>query len=363
MSENSSEKWPVKGWKPLDDYSIGAKEGERSSNGPLKGWRSIDDVGQVVIEPGKEKSGSTERKLAAKPTIIGINEKPHYSSIPREAFSQLSLPEDIESIEIESLNANSEGIAVRRAGEMGLSNCQDCFAVKVNHNTGERSVVVCDGVGNTIAGAEAAAIVAATLVKDINTPPEEIAPVIHLDEEKAKELLPPFLPDDTKEYLFRKHQSSGVWGSTTAAAVLIKEDRLIYRMIGDGGIIVIRSQKDPRRLEEAKVVFSNFNFAERAPAQLACTTDGAWELRRGEKKGAVQVEKGDVVLVFTDGFLKQEEFKGLSLEQLSERLVSDISWSRLIRTSKASWPEILANDLFEIGAPGEDDATLAVIVV
>jgi len=329
---NESSEGPVIGWRPLNVETA-------------KGFPSGSGVKEGDFSSNKEDDEGT---LSAEATIIGLGEQPRCE---RSQESGL--------LNLEILNANSAGIAIRRMGEADLANCQDCFGVRASEK--ERIVVVADGVGSGLCSGAAAEIVSRNLAKNPDLIlPDGITEVIK--EEQARELVGQMGLGGLigLEEMLDKYRKTGSWGSTTMAEVVIEENQqLRFRKIGDCGIVVVR----PGKQGKAELLFEKFSEAKGAPAQLACTTEGSWELRGGEmENGEITVKKNDVVLVFTDGFLKQEGFKNKKENEITEELVSQIGKSWLFTTGKVNWPQILAEKLF-CGASGVDDTTLAVIVV
>jgi len=301
---NESSEGPVIGWRPLNVETA-------------KGFPSGSGVKEGDFSSNKEDDEGT---LSAEATIIGLGEQPR----------------------------------CERSQESG-----DCFGVRASEK--ERIVVVADGVGSGLCSGAAAEIVSRNLAKNPDLIlPDGITEVIK--EEQARELVGQMGLGGLigLEEMLDKYRKTGSWGSTTMAEVVIEENQqLRFRKIGDCGIVVVR----PGKQGKAELLFEKFSEAKGAPAQLACTTEGSWELRGGEmENGEITVKKNDVVLVFTDGFLKQEGFKNKKENEITEELVSQIGKSWLFTTGKVNWPQILAEKLF-CGASGVDDTTLAVIVV
>jgi len=344
---NEGGEWPVEGWEPLIDDDDNLGQGNSSQGSEREGKKPY----AKEILQGKG--------TYARPTLIGVKEKLRYLSFSRKGLPkevQDSLPRDIEVVRIESFDSPDSHIAVRRVGETGLEDCQDCFAVKVDANEGKRTVVVADGVGEGVAGGRAAEIVARELAENPDGSPDDWKKI---GPEEIREVLRGMeVSEDLRPSL--EQVAGEVLGASTAVVVSIEANQLSYRLIGDGGFIVVR----PDREGGAKVIERRIKEAERIPPQLCCTTEG-WKLRGEEEKGRFAVEEGDVVLMFTDGFLKQFEFSSLesSLEELEKTLVERIGRSSVMRTTTVAWAQMLADGFDFRKSVGRDDATLAVIVV
>jgi protein phosphatase PTC7 len=101
-------------------------------------------------------------------------------------------------------------------------------------------------------------------------------------------------PEVFLQYAYEKIHTQRIEGSSTACVLVLHDDHLSYANLGDSGFMVVRGNQVPFRSKEQT---HEFNF----PYQLGSKGRGEAETPRDAKTGAVPLQKGDVIVVGTDG--------------------------------------------------------------
>lgn len=294
------------------------------------------------MEPG-EKPGYSADFFNSKPVIINI-------------------PSRIETCQsTESFNSDQDGLACQRVGsvEGDLENCQDTFAVRKS-DAGVRAMAVTDGVGQTRFGGWGARVIAVGYAKDISTLLSRIEP---FDEQKAIEYInqeaAPFIRDAHLDMV-----KKGWIAAATLIAGEIEKQQLIWRKVGDTRLIIIRASKG----QPATLIEAHFQTPDRnSPDQISWDKQRqAWVLRGKQEEGTLNLQAGDVVIMFTDGLLKGGDFKGKSQEQIIDLVLKAVRQHVVFAAMTAYRARNISEAVLELGCPDgqpSDDVTVGVMVV
>lgn len=243
--------------------------------------------------------------------------------------------------------------AFRQAeAEIELKHCQDSLGVK--EEKGQLILRVADGVGEAVIS-QFAAFQLARYGLDSSE-----LPLIKLDLLKRQINSDPEILDILKEALITK-VSQGYIAASTLVEAAILEGKLIYRQLGDGGIIVIRLDKS--QIGKFEIILNTTYQAKpgEPPPQVSWRQESkdqnyASPVISGEvQTGNLQLQRGDVIIVATDGLLKIENFEERLKKLMTQRLVA--------KTSSVAFAGGINEGLMElVGENSADDAAAIVYV-
>jgi serine/threonine protein phosphatase PrpC len=260
---------------------------------------------------------------------------------------------------VEGMELKNPKLAFRRIGSDGLESCQDCWGLNTDDN-GKKTIAVADGVGQALCGGWAAQSALEMLCTDFNGSLDKIKPfnLNDFNQELDSHLSSSLIKD-----VWRQKIDQGQIAAATFAACQISEDSLSYRKLGDAGLAIFR----PTQPGQAEVVFASLGkAAEKTPDQVSWNQDkNQWQVKGAEETGNIEVQKGDVVLLFSDGLLKGGEFKGLSQEEIFMLLKQEVGKRLLTIKVKSFIPHIMAENLLDLGKADQplDDVVVGVIVI
>jgi hypothetical protein len=366
---------PVKKWTPIDvDKIIAEKKAEQKKqpgdqDQPLEDtvsevepWREFKDMtwGEWIgIKKENEESKDKQRYQqefeeakssrkqkgyfdANRPTVIGTEKYPERSETQ------------------EHLESSTHKIAIiRMVNEGELKHCQDCWGVR-KEPLDVRRMAVADGVGSAMISATASEIFCQTAVDGLDIDISKL-PKIN-KQELVDEVNQMERSDLLKEVLLEKIEVGNI-AATTLSAVEVQGDKLRYHQLGDSQIMVIR----PDGKGEGEIMFETdegkYNRGN-TPFQYSWSSkDNQWRQYGQEQRGAVDVQKGDIVVMFTDGIYTGN--RDQTREELHDQIRKQAGRTSLFATSKSLLAQILRDELADSANVGKvtDDVTLGVMVV
>jgi hypothetical protein len=308
---------PFDGWIPLDLPSGGPVDAEK----PVKGWERI-------------------RGYLA-PNIPGIH--------GTETITKVHL-------DVEFFDDRDSGIHVRRRGEMSLEGCQDCWGCNVA--TTDKTLVVTDGVGNSLCASWAAQEVADKVATDFDA---QIDDFKLFDEESLDAEIDQIEVNEYQKSAWKKFVDEGSIASTTMIAVNHENEKLRYRKVGDAGFILFHIQRKGVVGVEAR--FDALDAL--APSQLVWSkNENKWVLNGEEESGVIDVRTGDICISFCDGLLKTTMFKNLSREQIVATFQKLVTEKLVMASRKADISQNIADGLLD-NETGDvsDDVTVGVMML
>ncbi len=354
MSEN--QEGPVKGWKPIDPVDKNGETKEVNSAGNKSLEDSEPEVqpwdGEFIdmtwgeaagIEETSEKSDKKGKYFSAnRPTVIGVEKNPERSRT-REHFE----------------TSTHKMAVMRMVAEGELKYCQDCWGAR-KEPLDVRRMAVADGVGNGIISGTASEVFCSVAMDSLKIELEDLPKI---DKQRLiSEIKQEERPEILEEALINKVEEGAI-AATTLSAVGVQGEKLRYHQLGDSKIMVIR----PNERGESNIVFETQEGKVRdrlnSPYQYGWNADKKrWEKYGKEEDGEIEVQKGDVVIMFTDGLYTG--YRGEASE-LDSKIVEGVGRSQLMAVSKQNLPRIVRDNISDLAnvERARDDVTLGVMIV